>query len=194
MTIKWFSVKLKNAPVNSFHWTVFRLLFLKMHKKIWILLQGSHISLSYRPGVKEEGSIMFWIATSSWYTRNEIRENDKKNQRIKTLQKWGDHHILMCEILRGHITVQSATFPVSAQIVTLGTNNTTPISSLICLEQKIVILENVGKSPNFFKLENNAKTLTKKYQTLWNLIAITFLTLVMVLSKARQYLLSKVWN
>ena len=95
MTIKWFSVKLKNAPVNSFHWTVFRLLFLKMHKKIWILLQGSHISLSYRPGVKEEGSIMFWIATSSWYTRNEIRENDKKNQRIKTLQKWGDHHILM---------------------------------------------------------------------------------------------------
>lgn len=150
MTIKWFSVKLKNAPVNSFHWTVFRLLFLKLHKKIWILLQGSHISLSYRPGVKEEGSIMFWIATSSWYTRNEIRENDKKNQRIKTLQKWGDHHISMCEILRGHITVQSATFPVSAQIVTLGTNNTTPISSLICLEQKIVILENVGKSPNFF--------------------------------------------
>lgn len=143
MTIKWFSVKLKNAPVNSFHWTVFRLLFLKMHKKIWILLQGSHISLSYRPGVKEEGSIMFWIATSSWYTRNEISKND-------TSQKWGDHHISMCEILRGHITVQSATFPVSAQIVTLGTNNTTPISSLICLEQKIVILENVGKSPNFF--------------------------------------------
>lgn len=65
MTIKSFSVKLKNAFVNSFYWTVFRLLFFKIHKKIQILHQGSHISLSYRPDVKEDGSIILWIATSS---------------------------------------------------------------------------------------------------------------------------------
>lgn len=151
MTIKWFSVKLKNAPVNSFYWTVFRILFLKMHKKIWILPQGSHISLSYSPGVKEEGSIMFWIATSSWYTRNEIRENDKKNQRIKTLQKWGDHHILMCEVLRGHITVQS-----------VGKYRWN-------FDQKV---------PNIMKLDSS------------NVLNV----FNMVLSKARQYLLPKVWN
>lgn len=81
MAIKWFSVKLKMHLLTLFYWTVFRLLFFKIHKKIQILPQGSHISLNYRPDVKEEGSIMFWIATSSWYTRNEIRENDKKNQR-----------------------------------------------------------------------------------------------------------------
>ena len=44
-----------------------------------------------------------------------------KKIREDILQKCGDHHILMCEVLRGHITVQSATFPVSPQIVTLGT-------------------------------------------------------------------------
>lgn len=39
--------------------------FLKSIKKIQILHQGSHISLSYRPDVKEDGSIILWIATSS---------------------------------------------------------------------------------------------------------------------------------
>ena len=44
-----------------------------------------------------------------------------KKIREDFLQKWGDNHILMCEVLRGNITVRSATFPVSPQIVTLGT-------------------------------------------------------------------------
>ena len=78
LTRKWFSVTLKNALLNSFYWTVFRLLFLKIHN-IQILLLGSHISLSYRPDSREEGSFVFWIATS-WYTRKEIREKDKKNR------------------------------------------------------------------------------------------------------------------
>ena len=67
---------LKNALLNSFYWTVFRLLFLKIHNiHIWLL--GSPISLSYRPDAREAGSFVYWIATS-WYTRKEIREKDKK--------------------------------------------------------------------------------------------------------------------